>query len=201
MDERQAINDLEYIRNIMREVRMRNAIDAIYYIIWGAVIPLCTVATWALLASGKETLIGWVWLTGMVLGGISCFIAGWLRSRRSEEGPPRPEVKMYFTAWILFGIVSIALMTVGWVFGKLTVPQVLFVLGMLLSLVYAVDATFSGLRWMYLVSAGWFVTGILSIFLKMPASSLVFGFTTIPLQLIPGIILNRIYRQEQHGTA
>ena len=92
-------------------------------------------------------------------------------------------------------------MIVGWGFEKLTVPQVLFFFGLLLSVLYALDATFSGLRWMYLLSAGWLVTGTLAVFLPMATASLVFGFGTVRLELLPGLVLNRIYRRENNGTA
>ena len=201
MNEDKARNDLEYIRSVMESVRQRNAIDAVYYLIWGVVIPLCTLATWILGNRGLEDRIGIVWIVGLAVGSLSSFAAGWIRSRTGPEPPPRQELKMYYTAWILFGINSIALMIVGWGFGKLDVPQVLFILGLLLALVYALDATFAGLRFMYVVAFGWLSVGVLSAFLPLPASSLVFGFSTIPLQLVPGLLLNRIYRRVSDGTA
>ena len=46
MDREQAVGEIEFIRKVMAEVRRRNTIDGIYYIIWGTIIPICTVVSW-----------------------------------------------------------------------------------------------------------------------------------------------------------
>lgn len=200
MNEERALSDLEYIRNVMHMVRRRNTIDGIYYVIWGLVIPLCTTATLILARTAYAQAIGFVWMAGMLIGVVSCFIAGWLRGKNRQPEAPGRELMMYYTTWILFAIVYVIVVIVGWGFGKLTVPQALFILGLLLGFVYALDATFSGLRWMYLLSAGWLVSGTIAVFLPMETASIVFGFGTVPLELLPGLVLNRIYRQDKNGT-
>ncbi len=95
MNGEKALGDLEYIRNVMHMVRRRNAIDGIYYVILGAVIPICTALTWILAATGNENLIGFNWIIGMFIGGILCFVAGWRRGKRQENKSHGREAMMY----------------------------------------------------------------------------------------------------------
>ena len=201
MDEQQAMSNLEYIRSVMRDVRRRNIIDGVYYLIWGIVIPACTALTWWLGFTGREGTIGTVWLIGMIAGALCCFVTGWSRSRGEASESMRPESRLYNTVWILFGVTGLTTMIVSWGFAKLTLTESLFVLGLLLTMVHAVDASFSGMRWMYAIAAGWLIFGTLGLWLPFLPAALLFGFATIPLGLIPGIILTRIYRRERHGTS
>lgn len=201
MDEQQARSDLEYIRSVMADIRRRNVIDGIYYMIWGVVIPLCTALTWWLGSSGKDNLIGMVWVIGTILGVLSSFITGWYRSRNGDESPQKPELRFYYTAWILFGITALTVLTVWWVFDKLSINESLFILGLLLAMVFALDASFSGMKWLYAVAAGWLIIGTLGLWLSFIQISLIFGFAAIPLELVPGAILTRIYRRELHGLS
>ena len=91
-------------------------------------------------------------------------------------------------------------MTAGFGFGKVSIAQTLFILGLLLFIVFAFDATFSGIKWLYFIAAGWLIVGTVGLWLPLKYSFL-FGLASIPLELVPGLILTRIYRKECHGTS
>ena len=45
------------------------------------------------------------------------------------------------------------------------------------------------------------VAAVLQLLLPQPSASLVFGFSCISLQLVPGLVLTRIHRRERNGAA
>ena len=199
MDRNRAFEDLSYIRSVMNRVRRRNIIDGVYYMIWGLVIPVCAVTTWIL---GGLEIFEWIWLTwtaGCVLGAVCSFLVGWFRAKQAPPPEPGSPTALYYASWIAFGVTAAVALGVGWGSGMLTVPQGLFVLGMLLTCTYVVDAAFSGLVLLYVMAAGWLVTGVVSLFLPVRLASFFFGLATFVLEFIPGLFLTRIYRREVRG--
>ena len=111
-----------------------------------------------------------------------------------------PEARMYYTVGAL--LISLWLITyvMGSVFRLFSTPRSLYILGLLLSVGYCLQAAFGGFKGLYLPALGWLVVAILQLLLPWPLSSLVFGFSGIPLQLVPGLLLTRMYRLEHDGV-
>lgn len=200
MDEKKAGEDLAFIRNVMEGVRHRNIIDGIYYVIWGVIVPLCSVIDRRMLIAGRGETGGTVWLIGIGLGVVLCLGTGWLRGRKGIHGPRGAEARLFYTAWIAFAATGAVLLAVGCGTGKLGLGQGLFVLGLLLAMVYAIDGSFGRLRGLFAVSAGWLLAGVAALWLSKEYASFVFGLTAVPLCLIPGLILIRMSRTDNHGT-
>ena len=198
MDRERARSDLEYIRRTMQSVRRRNTVDGIYSVIWGILVPVCTALNWRLAGIMPSPVI--VWWIGLPAGGIISAFVGWRRSRGEARKPLMPEARMYYTVGAL--LISLWLITyvMGSVFRLFSTPQSLYILGLLLSVGYCLQAAFGGFKGLYLPALGWLVVAILQLLLPWPLSSLVFGFSCIPLQLVPGLVLTRMYRLEHDGV-
>lgn len=202
MNDKEVRANLEYIRCVMQSLRRRNAIQGMYYLIWGIVIPLCTALSWWMESAGYGNFIGINWIVGMSCGAVCCAVVGWSRSRSKDSSKVRSgEIHLYYTSWILFSVTSLLTILVGWVFGRFSVQEGLFILSLLLATAYAFDAAYSGLYWLFAVAVGWLLVGCIGLWLPLQEASRLFGFATLPLELIPGLLLNRMYRKERDGTA
>ena len=199
MDRARAQSDLEYIRHTMQSVRRRNTEDGIYSVIWGILVPVCTALNWWLGAAGvaRSHVVWWV---GMPVGGMVCAFVGYRRGRGESRKPLMPEARMYYTVGALLLFIWLITYVIGLVFRLFSTPQSLYILGLLLSVAYCLQAAFGGIKGLYLLALGWLVVAILQLLLPWPLSSLVFGFSFIPLQLVPGLVLTRMYRREHDGV-
>ena len=200
MDRERARSDLEYIRRTMQSVRRRNTEDGIYSVIWGILVPVCTALNWRLGAAGIMPSPEIVWWIGLPAGGIISAFVGWRRGRSGARGPLMPEARMYYTVGALLLFIWLITYVMGLVFRLFSTPQSLYILGLLLSVAYCLQAAFGGIKGLYLLALGWLVVAILQLLLPRPLSSLVFGFSCIPLQLVPGLLLTRMYRLEHDGV-
>ena len=107
---------------------------------------------------------------------------------------------MYYTVGALLLFIWLITYVIGLVFRLFSTPQSLYILGLLLSVAYCLQAAFGGIKGLYLLALGWLVVAILQLLLPQTLSSLVFGFSCIPLQLVPGLLLTRMYRLEHDGV-
>ena len=190
--------DLEFIRSVMENARKRRVVDGIHSMIWGTVVPICTALSFWLAEVQHPQFISLLWVLGMIFGALCSFIAGYIRTRRWGSLPSGAGSQIYYSAWIAFGIGVVGTMVAG-MLGLLEIPESLFMLAMLLAVTNTVDASFCSMNWLYFITAGWFVVAFFVLLLPMPHAAMFFGFSTIPLQWLPGWILTRIYRREIHG--
>jgi len=199
--------ELQYIRNIMAESRKALAEDGKPYIAWGLIVALGMINSYISALIQVDLASGWVWIGLVLLGYIYIFY--YVRKKKKET----PRVKSFIdrlqgAIWASVGStigLTVLLITIrasqnnGDV--QISPFYICYFTAVLTGIGYFLSGFALDIKWLRNIGYVWWV---LSIVMFMWPSIHVLGLyagAMICFQVVPGIILNRKYREQQHTGA
>ena len=194
MKENEAQEELAFIRKVMQDSRRIVAHDGNEYIVWGIIVTVGMIAMYVDLAFQYYIHFAIIW--GILIG------AGWLYSlfRWLTYYRKRPTntfaAKVISSVWIACGIVmtliGFAFPPLGVINGWAIMPLVALVTG----IAYFVTSIVITEKWIRYSSYGWWLGALIIAAFPGHYTFLVYAGMMICFQIIPGIILQRQYRNQ-----
>ncbi len=197
-EKQRAEDDLKLIRSVMEACARKQQDNGIYHILWGSLIPAMTAVTYVLVSLKKFRFIGPLWGISMVLGAAAGILIGIKRRRRV----PSQADRFHSAIWLAAGGSICVVFILGYLpFFSAGRNIPLNILMMMLSFLLAnavfISGTLSAAGVLKFSAAGWWIAGIICFFMPQYRAPLVVAAATLLFELIPGIVLDRRYRNER----
>ncbi|MGE5430575.1 MAG: hypothetical protein ACM3QX_05855 [Syntrophomonadaceae bacterium] len=193
MDDRAALEDLQYIRKVIEDSKRALVYNGIDYIVWGILVIIGLTATYVLVASRIYFNYFWIWL--------ALVAAGWMfslfSSKKSKASQPRTfSDKIIGSVWLSSGITMSILGFIGPVTRAVNPVFISPLLSVVLGTAYFVTGNIFESRWFTYLSFGWWAGAIVMFFFPGIHSLIIMALMMLLFQTIPGIILYKIYKQK-----
>jgi len=194
IDKQKAVEDLKIVRTIMETCARRQQDDGIYLIIWGLLIPVATGLNYLIVYLEKWQLFGPLWGGVMLIGCVLSAVTGF---RRGSDRSMTHGAKIQAAVWVVSIFSIVLLMVTGFASGDIKRNMIMTVLSLIMANAIFISGMLSGTKMLKFVSGGWWAVGILCAFLPQYTAPAVVGAATFILSFIPGLILDRRYRNER----
>ncbi len=193
MNEQQALQDLSYIKEIMRDSRKAFVDNGIGYIVWGIIIVLGLLSTYFFVIYDVEAY-GLNWIILVTIGWIFS-IVGAKKEREKKKAATFAE-KILGAVWFSAGVAMTIIGFLGPISGAIRDVFISPVISIILGMAYFVSGFIYGAKWITLLSLGWWAGAILMFFWPGMQVFWIMIFMMISLQIIPGIILYKQAKAE-----
>jgi len=184
-----AHEELAWIRSLMEESQRTLAGTWRHQALWGVLSAGGLLGTWALLAAGRSTPIGWMWAALLTVGWAGSLWLG--RRARGRAGVRSSTGRMFGAVWMGAGVTLTLIGGAGiW---SPTVPQHILpgVLATVIAAGYFASGFLAGLGWLRGVAAAWWACGLLFLLLPGPWTLAAMAAAVLLLQVGPALALRR----------
>jgi hypothetical protein len=188
MKEQEAKEQISYIKRVIDDSMSILSENGLYYVLWGALTLAGACATLALLETGTESGIVFIWVAVCVLG----FSLSFALSRRARVGRiATPARRAYASIWVAIGVFGLLFGICAGITGKIPLEVGLALCSGLLGISYFVSSVMSGNKWMRAFAFGWWAGSVIQFLLAPRPGLALMCFMILAFELIPGIVLYR----------
>lgn len=186
MDDRPDERDLATIRRLMEDSQQGVPETGKHFIIWGVVIALAAVLTYASLR-GAAVPIAVVWAASLVVGWVLSLWAGW----REEASAPVQTLlgRVVAGIWIGCGVSATLVAVLGYYAGALPPAALSGTIGLVIAAGCFASSFAYRSAWMRVLAAGWWLGAAGMLLWPGPTSLLVMAGLLVLLQIVPGVLL------------
>lgn len=194
-----ARNDLAYIREVMSQTRRFTAMSGNQLILWGLLIGLGCLSIWLLVGGPHAGVLGPIWLTIGIGGGL---FSAWLgRYEQRRAGLASWAGRLVGNVWLACGMGYVLLLFVGPMFGPLPHETGTGLAAAITGIGIFLTGTLSGIGWLRNTAWIWWLAA--GFMLVRP------GLYTLPLfcllllflYVVPGILLSLRHRRYLRGES
>jgi hypothetical protein len=208
-----ADQELQYIRNVIAESRKSLAEDGKPYIVWGLIVAAGMTISYLEFLLQKNLYAGYFWLVLVLFGYINIFFS--MRKKKRQT----PRVKSFIdrlqgTIWgvcgSLIGLV-IFLVMIGYslpdysdksyAVAKINPMYICFFTALLTGIGYFLSGAVLEIKWLRNIAFAWWAGAVLMFLWPTPHMLGIYALMMICFQVVPGIMLNRKYREMQQSGA
>ncbi len=193
MDENKAIEELQFIRKVIEETKQNVMHNGLDYIIWGVLVIIGMLLQYILVAGKMYFNYGWIWAALVPIGWIFSFIN---KRNQKIKHPSTFAGKIIGAVWVSSGIVCSVIGFIGPASGVITVWAISPLICLVVGISYFVSGTIVGSKWFRNISFGWWVGGIIMLFVASHHQFLVMVLVMFLFQTIPGIALYKKYKRQ-----
>ncbi|MDA3860948.1 MAG: hypothetical protein PF445_06955 [Melioribacteraceae bacterium] len=189
MTDQKAIEDLEFIKNIMQDAKKKMVDNGISMIVWGLIIVTGLLSTYVGIKVNYQFSYGWNWIVVIGSGWIYSFIQVYKNKKQPKNRNFAGRVlgHVWFSSGIAMTILGFVGSLSGAYHGVFISPLVSTILG----LAYFITGFVLGKPWVTKLSAGWWTGAIIMFLWPYLYTLLLMASMIICFQIIPGIIFNR----------
>ncbi len=194
MDEKQALQELNYIKEIMHDSRKAFVENGIGYIVWGILIVLGLISSYIIVVYNIKNIYGLNWIILVAVGWLFSII-GSKKERRKRKATTFAEKilgAVWFSSGVAMTIIGFISFTSGAISGVFISPTISVILG----IAFFVSGMVYGAKWITLLSIGWWAGAILMFYWPGMQVFWIMSFMMIFLQIVPGIILYKQAKTE-----
>lgn len=185
-EKKDAINDIELIKQMLAESQNLLPFRSEHLILWGLIIPIATIGTFAFDLLGIEKFIGLIWA-------ILCSIGGYLSFTIGKKITPKHKTKIssvYSMLWIGL-LISILIIVVSIFAGLIPLNIALAFMAILLGLCFFATGYLYRNNTIKVISILWYLLAIVLLLVRNYNSGYIMGISSLFLNLIPGVVLRR----------
>lgn len=188
MDASNAYEDLAMVRQLMEETRELVCEHGKHFIVWGVLIVIALLATYARLVDLAALPVGWIWAAAGILGWIFSFWAG---RRDIARAPVRTTAgRLLGGIWIGFGITATLIGVLGLYTGALA-PYLLGGLeAALLGFAFFATSFVGRQRWLRWLALGWWAGSLVMLIWPGEHTLLLMAGLLVVLQVVPGVVIH-----------
>jgi hypothetical protein len=200
MDSQQAQAELNIIKTIMADSRKIAIDNGIHYIFWGLVVTAALITNYIfLLTRVSGQYIGLLWFVLMTSAWVvSAFIA----KREAKARKVRTFAgKILSAMWMASGITMMIFGFVATVSGAINRIFICPVISTVLGANYYTSGVLHSQKWLRNLSYGWWAGAIGTFIFPSVHTLAIFALMMICFQTIPGIILNKKWKQSEQASA
>jgi hypothetical protein len=198
----EAINpeqELAYIRKIINDSRTSAAEDGIPYIVWGVIVAIGMLANYFEVQYQVDLKAGYIWIALILGGWASTF---WYVRRNKRD--PRPKSftdKFQGAIWGACGstigmivlVFAVHITTIGQ--SGINPLYTCSIASFILGIAYYLSGYTLEIRWLRYIGFAWWAGAIIQYYFVGIHVFLIYAAMLLLFQVIPGIILNRMYRR------
>jgi len=192
MDEKTALEELQYIRQIIEETKKAVIYNGKDYIFWSVLVIIGMLSTYIFHMSGLHFNYFWIWVVLIPIG--------WVYSIRNriklrEKHPSTYSGKLIGAVWIAAGIAMTIVGFIGPMMGTINPMAISPIACIIMGSAYFVSGKIVEVKWLGNLSFGWWIGGILLLFVTSIHSFLIMALLMLFFQTLPGIIIYRKYKK------
>ena len=193
MDEKTALDELQFIRKVIDESKRAIVYNGMDYIVWGILVITGMILTYVFLLLKIFFNFIWIWVILISIGWIFSFYS---RKKEKQKQPDTFSQRIIATVWIAAGIGMTIIGFVGSFSGAVKGAYISPILCVILGMAYLVTGTICGEKWISYLSIGWWSGALVLFFFTGTYSLLIMALLMLFFQTIPGIIIYRNYKRE-----
>jgi hypothetical protein len=193
MDEKTALEEIKFIRNVIEDSKKSVVYNGKDYIFWGVIVIVGMMSTYIFHMSHIYFNFFWIWVVIIPVGWIYS-----LYNRRVHKikFPYTYAGKLFASIWGGAGIGMTILGFLGTYSGTINPMAISPILAIIMGGAYFISGTVVGVKWMSYLSFGWWIGGIILLYITSVNSFLIMSLLMLFFQTIPGILLYRKYKKE-----
>jgi len=193
MNEKTALEELQYIRKIIEETKKTVLYNGKDYIFWGVLVIVGMMSTYLFHMGGVHFNYFWIWVVLIPIGWVYSF---YNRMKVKEKHPSTYAGKLIGAVWTAAGIAMTIVGFIGPVLGAIKPMAISPVACMITGCGYFVSGKIVEVKWLSNLSIGWWLGGILLFYITTIESFLIMAMLMLFFQTIPGIVIYRKYKQD-----
>ena len=193
MDEKTALEEIQFIRSIMEESKKSILYNGKDYIFWGVIVIVGMMSTYFFLISHVYFNYFWIWVVLIPIGWIYS-----LYNRRVDkiQFPSTYAGRVMSSIWGAAGIAMTIIGFLGTYSGTIKPMAISPILSIILGSAYFISGKVVGAKWISYLSFGWWSGGVILLFVTSIYSFMIMALLMLLFQTIPGIIMYRKYKKE-----
>lgn len=193
MDEKTALEEIQFIRKIVEETKRSVMYNGKDYIFWGFLVIIGMVSMYLLHLYEIYFNYLWVWVGLIPIGWVYSLYNSF---KIKEKHPSTYAGKLIASVWGAAGIAMTILGFIGPVTGAINPMTIAPVTCIIVGSAYFVSGKIVGENWLRNLSIGWWLGGIVLFSVTSAVSFLIMAFLMLFFQTIPGILIYRKYKKE-----
>ena len=201
MDSAKAEQELSFIKKVMEDSKQVTVDNGKYYILWGVLVSIALFVNYGFICIevNKGYYYGIMWMIMMVGGAIASSV---MKSRDLKKAKVHTFAgKVISSIWIAAGIAMFIVAFVGPAFKVYNYAYISSLISLILGIAYYVSGEVQQLKWLKLLSIGWWAGGIALFAVPGIHTYLIFGLMIIFFQTVPGFIMYNKWKEEIAGSA
>jgi hypothetical protein len=193
MDEKTAVEELQFIRKVIDETRQSVVYNGKDYIFWGIIVIIGMMSTYILVINEIYFKYTYIWL---VLISIGWAYSLYNSKKQKSKFPSTFAGKLIGYVWGVSGIAMTIIGFIGTYSGAVTPMGISPIACIIMGGAYFLTGKLCEAKWMSYLSYGWWIGGTALLFIKSVESFLIMSLLMLFFQTIPGIIIYRKYKKE-----
>jgi hypothetical protein len=195
-DRKKIIEDLAYIKSIIRDSDSDIAENGVIYVLWGLLVSLGQILTYAFLYMRDAGRISSV-MPGIIATWAVLFCAGWIysilrhRKERRSEGAVLFAKKILSMVWLSTGISVTIFLFIALIIPTIDSNLIHPVISLFLGSAYFITSAVYSKNAMKYLSFGWWAGAAVMFIIPGYTNFLIFGAMTLLLLVVPGILFYR----------
>ena len=198
METKQAELELSVIKKIMEDSRNVVLDNGIHYIFWGVIVTSALIINYVMLLTRTSmNYIGLMWFVLMISAAIVDGIIGYRQEKKSKVRTYAGD--LLSSLWKATGIAMFLFGFLGIVTKAYNPIYISPIISTTLGIAYFTSGTIQQLKWLKNISLGWWAGAVYLFIFPSVHTLLIFAIMMICLQVIPGLILNRKYKENTNN--
>jgi len=193
MDEKNALEDIQFIRKIINESKRSVIYSGKDYIFWGILVFIGMLATYIFVNVHFYFNYIWVWVVLIPIGwGYSLYN----RARQKVKYPSTFVGKIISAVWGAAGVGMTLIGFVGTYSGTVSPNSIAPILCIIMGGAYFATGVAVESKWFRNLSFAWWIGGIVLLFVVSITGLLIMAFLMLAFQVIPGLIIYNKFKKE-----
>jgi len=194
MKERNAEEDLAFIRRVMEDSRKIMVDDGLNYILWGIIIVFGLAIIYIKEVSRISLRSDLIWLIFSVIG---VFLTLWINRHKHFQSRAKTFAgQILKSLWTAIALSIAIIGLVGYHTDSISIWSFPAVFSIIIGLGYFISALLYNQSWIKFVAVAWWGGGLIMFFWKSIQTIILFSLMMILFQIIPGIALYKKWRKE-----
>jgi hypothetical protein len=193
MDEKTALEEIQFIRSVMEESRKSIIYNGKDYIFWGVIVIVGMMSTYIFQMTHVYFNYFWIWVVLIPVGWIYSF---YNRRVLKIKFPSTYAGRLMVSIWGSAGIAMTIIGFLGTYSGTIKPMAISPLLSIILGSAYFISGKVVGVKWISYLAFGWWIGGLILLFVTSVYSFLIMALLMLFFQTIPGILIYRKYKKE-----
>ncbi len=193
MDEKTALEEIQFIRKVIEDTKRNVMYNGRDYIFWGILVIFGMMATYLFHLNQIYFNYIWIWVVLIPIGWIYSFIN---RKSIKEQHPSTYAGKLLGTVWLAAGIAMTIIGFIGPVLGAIKPMAISPIACIITGSAYFISGIIVEEKWIRNLSFGWWIGGIVLLRVVSAESFLIMAVLMLFFQTIPGILIYKKYKEE-----
>lgn len=193
MDEKTALEELQYIRKVIDEGKRSVVYNGKDYIFWGIIVILGMMATFISILNKIHFNYFLIWV---VLIPIGWFYSLYNKREHKIKFPTTYAGRLIGAIWGSAGIAMTIIGFIGYSLGAIKPMSISPLCAVIMGSAYFVSGKIVDVKWISMLSIGWWAGGVLMFYITNVYSFLIMALLMLFFQTIPGIFIYKNYKEE-----